>query len=66
MDKENKYQIVYSRRIMYDLIRRGFVPVNKIQNPEFENFSSWLFEDTEEFHKVFEELTNKKVGDSNG
>ena len=56
------YQIVYSRRVMYELIRRGFIPVERIQNPEFENFNSWLFEDTEDFRKVFEELTDKKVG----
>ena len=63
MDKD-KYQIIYSRRIMQQLIRYGFIPVERIQNPEFEGFDAWLFEDTEEFHKVFEVLTCKKVGDS--
>ena len=60
MNKENKYQIVYSRRIMYELISRGFVPVNKIQNPEFENYNCWLFEDTDNFHVAFDELIHKK------
>ena len=62
MNKENKYQIVYSRRIMYELISRGFIPVNTIKNPEFEDFNSWLFEDTEDFRVAFSELIHKKDG----
>lgn len=52
-------QIVYSRRIMLELIKRGFKPIDKLPNPEYDNYLCWIFEDTEEFHRIFEELTKK-------
>lgn len=57
---EQQYKIVYSRRITKELMKRGFFPVKKGINPDFEQYDCWLFEDTNEFHKVFEELTVKK------
>lgn len=51
---------MYSRRITKELMKRGFFPIKKGINPDFEQYDCWLFEDTDEFHKVFEELTVKK------
>ena len=59
---EKRYQIIYSRRIMTELMQRGFIPNKTCNNPQYEGYLCWLFEDTENFHKVFEELTEKKGG----
>ena len=47
---------------MLELIKQGFIPVGKLPNPEYDGFMCWIFDDTDEFHKVFEELTGKKAG----
>ena len=57
---ENKYQIVYSRKITKQLMKQGFVFEKRVQNPDFPEFDCWLFENTEDFQKVFKELTAKK------
>ena len=57
---ENKYQIVYSRKITKQLMKQGFVFEKQVQNPDFPKFNCWLFENTEDFQKVFKELTAKK------
>ena len=55
-------QIIYSRRIMKELLKQGFCPLEMLPNPEYPDFKCWIYEDTDEFHKAFEELTGKKAG----
>ncbi len=57
---EDKYQIVYSRKITKELLKRGFVFEKSVQNPDFPQYNCWLFEKTNEFQKAFKELTAKK------
>lgn len=46
---ENKYQIVYSRKITKELLKRGFVFEKSVQNPDYPQYNCWLFENTESF-----------------
>ena len=61
---ENKYQIVYSRKITKELMKQGFVFEKSVPNPDFPQYNCWLFENTDEFKKVFQMLTKK--GDRHG
>lgn len=57
---ENKYQIVYSRKITKELLKQGFVFEKSVQNPDYPQYNCWLFENTNDFQKAFKELTAKK------
>lgn len=57
---ENKYQIVYSRKITKELLKRGFVFEKSVQNPDYPQYNCWLFENTKSFRQVFNELTRKE------
>ena len=44
----NKKQIIYSLKVMRQLLERGFTPEQTIPNPVKPQFNCWVFEVTEE------------------
>ena len=49
-------RIVYSMRIMKELVARGHVPIATMPNPRRQDFICWVFENTPEFQKDMDEL----------
>ena len=49
---ERKYKIIYSRKIVNQLMELGFHPVDILPNPTKPEFYCWSFEWTEEFDKA--------------
>lgn len=56
----SKYQIVYSKKLTELLMERGFIFDKVAPNPQYPQYNCWLFENTDEFRKVFEELVCQK------
>ena len=49
-----KQEIIYSYRVMEQLIRMGYLPVATIPNPKNTKYNCWIFEWSEEFQRDFE------------
>ena len=52
----NKKQIIYSLKVMRQLLERGFTPEQTIPNPVKPQFICWVFEVTEELQKALDEV----------
>ena len=52
----NKKQIIYSLKVMRQLLERGFVPEQTIPNPINPQFNCWVFEVTEELQTALDEV----------
>ena len=52
----NKKQIIYSLKVMRQLLERGFAPEQTIPNPVKPQFNCWVFEVTEELQKALDEV----------
>lgn len=46
-----KQEIIYSYRVMEQLIRMGYIPVATIPNPKNTKYNCWIFEWNEEFQR---------------
>lgn len=46
-----KQEIIYSLKVMEQLVRLGYVPVATLPNPKNIKYNCWVFEQTEEFQK---------------
>ena len=46
-----KFQIIYSLRVMKQLVEWGFFPVKTMPNPVDTKYNCWIFEDTDEFRQ---------------
>lgn len=42
-------KIIYSLKVMEQLVEKGNVPISTMPNPKFPQFSCWIFEVTEKF-----------------
>lgn len=61
MDKKNtKNFIVYSRKVAMALIERGFLPEKEMTNPLHKGWICWVFENTNEFWREFQNLTGRE------
>ena len=52
----NKKQIIYSLKVMRQLLERGFVAEQTIPNPIKPQFNCWVFEVTEELQTALDEV----------
>ena len=52
----NKKQIIYSLKVMRQLLERGFVPEQTIPNPIKPQFNCWIFEVTEDLQTALDEV----------
>ena len=51
-----KYKIIYSLKIHIALQERGFVYLTEMRNPANSRFNCWVYEETPELLKAFDEL----------
>lgn len=56
-------QIVYSKRVMTELLVRGFSPIMEVPNPTYPQYNCWIYERSEDFDAVFADLIR---GSGNG
>lgn len=49
-------KIIYSLRIMLQLVERGFIPIEMMPNPKYPKYNCWVFKDTPEFEEVLSEV----------
>lgn len=57
MEQRNKEQkIIYSKRIMYALLEKGFRPIEGFPNPTNPQYLCWAFEWTDEFEQALSEI----------
>ena len=49
---EQKNQIIYSARVMTQLVELGFMPKETMKNPKYPQYDCWIFENTKEFQGV--------------
>lgn len=59
-----KQEIIYSYRVMEQLVRMGYIPVATIPNPKNTKYNCWIFEWNEAFQKDLEKIL--RGGSSNG
>ena len=57
---EQSKQIIYSAKIMTQLVERGFYPEQTIPNPRFPQYDCWVFDLTPEFQSVLSSLLGGK------
>lgn len=58
---DKKFQIIYSLRIMRNLVEQGIFPIRTMPNPVNIKYNCWVFEDTEEFRNKFSVFQKKAV-----
>lgn len=46
-----EYEIVYSLRVLKQLVGMGHIPVQTMPNPKIEKYNCWVFENTKDFQK---------------
>lgn len=51
-----KFKIIYSLRIHLALQERGFICKTEMKNPGNQRFNCWVYDETEELLKAFDEL----------
>lgn len=56
-------KIIYSMRVMKQLVTKGFIPLAAMPNPKDSNYQCWVFKDTKEFEAALTEIMG---GDKRG
>lgn len=51
-----KQEIVYSLRVMEQLVKLGHIPVATLPNPKNARYNCWVFEQSEEFQRDLSRL----------
>lgn len=49
-------KIIYSIKVMKALVERGFIPIATIPNPKNSKFNCWIFEVTDDFQQILDEI----------
>ena len=52
-------KIIYSLKIHIALQQQGFQYLTEMKNPHNPAFNCWVYEDTDAFHKAYDELLTK-------
>ena len=53
-------KIIYSLSIHLELQKRGFKFLTEMKNPRNQNFNCWVYEETPELVKVFDEILTRR------
>lgn len=53
-------KIIYSLSIHLELQRRGFKFLTEMKNPRNQNFNCWVYEETPELVKTFDEILTRR------
>lgn len=56
----NSKKIIYSLRICLELDKRGFRPISSMPNPYKKNFVCWIYDKTDSFSRVLDEIIGEK------
>ena len=51
--EETKYKVIFSMKYAMQLIKMGYKPIYTMPNPEEPQYTSWVFEATEDFLRDF-------------
>ena len=51
-------KIIYSKRVMEELVARGNIPLQSMPNPYKPEFQCWIFEVNDKFQKDMDEILN--------
>ena len=60
---DNQYVIIYKLTLAVELMKKGHTVIATMPNPNRPNFTTWIFERSDEFIRDLEEL---KGGSRNG
>lgn len=60
-----KKRIIYSRKVMLQLIEKGIFPIQTIKNPYKPQYWCWIFDDTQELEQQLDEIFAVR-GEKNG
>lgn len=55
-------KIIYSKKIMVQLLKQGFSPIEILPNPLYPEFYCWRFKITEPFQKALDLLLEGEKG----
>ena len=54
--KNTKYKVIFSMKYAMQLIKMGYRPIYTMPNPEEPQYTSWVFEASEDFIRDFNAL----------
>lgn len=54
--KNTKYKVIFSMKYAMQLIKMGYRPIYTMPNPEEPQYTSWVFEASEDFIRDFNVL----------
>ena len=54
--KNTKYKVIFSMKYAMQLIKMGYRPIYTMPNPEEPQYTSWVFEASEDFIRDFNTL----------
>lgn len=54
--KNTRYKVIFSMKYAMQLIKMGYRPIYTMPNPEEPQYTSWVFEASEEFIRDFNVL----------
>lgn len=57
-----KNKIIYSKRVMVQLVEAGFIPITTMPNPGHEPMICWIFEITPEFKDALDKILGGQDG----
>ena len=66
MEQINKQQIIYSKKVLDQLLELGFRPIESFPNPIKPYLMCWAFERDEEFDKALDIILTNYRGCGNG
>ena len=52
MVQKNKTKIIHSLRLKKFLVENGLEPLEEVESPFMDGFSSWIFENTKELRRL--------------
>ncbi len=55
-ERAKKQKVIYSLRVMRDLLEMGFRPIETLENPIDERYKCWIFEKTAEFDAALDKV----------
>ena len=53
-------KIIYSKRVMEELVATGHIPLSSMQNPYKPQFQCWIFAITEDFQKDLDRILGER------
>ena len=53
---DDRYKIVYSKKIMLGLVEQGIFPIKSMPNPDYRKYNCWIFKNNAQFQNEFKRL----------